>query len=297
MTVNLNRMKFLTQVLVLAGIVHLVNAEGQTEGRAGEVLKAEAAAPQPPLGAQVQAYATGVGGQTEGFVMVQVGEKVPAQPIVVQGRGGVGFGQAWGGGFFLPGYWQLQNEQVRKEIELVPEQEEKLQKIAKQYQEKMRQYQEKVQQIYAPLQNRDLSPEERTKLYKEMAEKAKQSQNDYQEAAKWATEEAKKVLLPQQVKALEKIELRARAGMFLQSPWMLDRMGLSEQQKEKVKKNRAELAKKIHELEVQSFEEILKVLTPEQLEKIKQPWGIMPPPGSAVQPGAQLNPAPAPKKK
>lgn len=290
---KLNQVKFLTQVLVLAGIVHLVNAESQVEGRAGEVIKTEAAQPQPPQTIEVQVFG---GGDAQGGVVFQAGEKVQVQPlvgqpIVVQGGGGMGWGQAWGGGMYLPGYWQLQNEQTRKEIELVPDQEEKLKEISKQYQEKLKGRQEALQKLYAPLQNKDLSQEERTKLYKEMSEKAKESYKEYQDDAKWATEEVKKVLLPHQVQALEKSELRTRATWYLQSPWMLDRMDLTEEQKEKIKKNRAELAKKVHELEAASFEEVLKVLTPEQVEKFKQPQGFMAQPGPRI-PGAKVEPAP-----
>jgi hypothetical protein len=67
----------------------------------------------------------------------------------------------------------------------------------------------------------------------------------------------------------------------LQAPAVLERLGLSDQQKEKVKKNRSDLADKVYRLQKDSFEEVVKILTPEQLEKLKQPWGASQPGGVA----------------
>jgi hypothetical protein len=78
------------------------------------------------------------------------------------------------------------------------------------------------------------------------------------------------------------------APPYLQSPELLDWLGLSAQQKQKVLTNRAELAEKIHQLDVRAFEDVIKILTPEQLEKLKR---------RACAPPGTLMPVWAPQKK
>lgn len=203
--------RFLTRVLVLAGVVQLVSPDLQVEGGAGDELKTETV--QQP---RVQFYAA------------------------------------------LPGYWMLQNAETRKEIELVPEQAEKLEQIAQRYQQQL-------QDLYAPLRNRDISQEERTKLFRELSEKS----NALLETTK---KEIEAVLLPHQIEALKIIELRTRAAAYLRSPAVLERLGLTDEQKEKIRRNREELAEKLNQLQKEYFEEILQILTPEQIEKLKQPF-------------------------
>lgn len=268
-------LKFLTQVLVLAGMVHLVSADAQIEGRAGEILQVEADQPDALGAVEVQASVAANGAAAgPGLIVVQAGEERRVQ--VIQPGLGQGGAAAVGRGnqpqmyqaFSLPGYWSLYEEATRKEIELTDEQEKQLREIAKQYMEKM-------QGLYSPeaWQKKDMTQEERMKLFNEMRTKS-------QELQTWAKAEADKVLLPHQIAAMEKINMRRMAAGVLMSPWALDRLGLSDEQKAKVKANRDELSKKVRKLEVEAFEELLEVLTPEQIEKLKDPAKIW----SQVQP-------------
>ncbi len=163
--------------------------------------------------------------------------------------------------FSAPGYWMLSQERVRKEIEIVPEQEEKIRQIAKDYQEQ-------VQKLYAPLREKKLDPQERMKAYQGLREK-------YQKLQEEAKAQIDKVLLPHQLQALDMIQLRTRAAGLLHSSSMLDRLGLTEEQKEKIRKNRTELREKIHNLNEEAFKEVLEILTPEQIEKLKNPHQIL----------------------
>lgn len=69
----------------------------------------------------------------------------------------------------LPGYYMLQQENVQTEIELVPEQKEKLQEIAKQYYEGMQekigvteQQKKKMQQVRADIQKKMMQLQQET---------------------------------------------------------------------------------------------------------------------------------------
>src|SRR4051812_24532037 len=59
---------------------------------------------------------------------------------------------------YVPGYWQLSQESVQQEIDIVPEQLEKLKKVSKDFLEQQR-------ELYTGLQNPQLTPEERQAAY------------------------------------------------------------------------------------------------------------------------------------
>jgi len=190
-------------------------------------------------------------------VVLLVGPGVPAQSAAAAEPRAQAAGQPAARTYYAtPGYWMLQNPQTRKEIELVPEQAEKLKQIADRYRQQL-------QELYAPLRDPDLSQEERRKLYRELGEKSRK-------LLEKTKQEIEGVLLPHQVEALKMIQLRMRAAALLRSPAVLERLGLTEEQKKKIQRNREELAEKLNELQKEYFEEILEILTPEQVEKLKQ---------------------------
>lgn len=158
----------------------------------------------------------------------------------------------------VPGYYALGQDLVRKEMQLVPEQEEELKKLAKESQQK-------IQDLYVPLRNQQLSNEERTKIFQDLQPKIKEVQSDVER-------QVKKILLPHQIKALEMAQLRTQIGNLLQYSPALDRVGLTGEQKKQILKNRAELAEKLYDLQKEAFEDVMKILTPEQIETLKQPW-------------------------
>lgn len=177
--------------------------------------------------------------------------------------------------YSLPGFWMLGQEQVRKEIDFTAEQEEKLRKVAEKYQGK-------TQELTAAFRDPNLKPEDRQKAMQEY-------QTKWQDLQKDATKDVREVLLPQQIKTLETAELRQRVSGLLQYPQALERLNLNDAQKEQLKKNRDELAAKLHQLNKEAFEDVMKVLSPEQLETLKQPW-------QAWQPGGQQVARPDPTK-
>ena len=204
-----------------------------------------------PLFAQVVA---GQGGAVQGGVVqggavqgnaLQAGAATPAWQQYQQ--------------FNVPGFYGLAQELVRKELDLIPEQEADIKKLAKDLQEKM-------QTMYAPLRNATLTNEERTQLYQDMQKQMKELQTE-------SEQRLRKILLPQQMKTLEMAQVRMQVGNLLQYGPALERVGLSEAQKQRIQKNRAELAQKLHDLQREAFAEIIEVLTPEQLEQLKQPFG------------------------
>jgi Spy/CpxP family protein refolding chaperone len=152
------------------------------------------------------------------------------------------------------GYWELAQEHVQKELELLDEQKQQLKELA---QKSARQR----QQDWTGM--RDLPPEERQKKYAEIREKM-QKQNEE------IRKQVEAILLPHQLKALQMIRLRTRGASALASPRIVEHLGLSEAQKEKIREARDELQKKMRELQRDAFEKTLKVLTPEQLEKLKE---------------------------
>jgi Spy/CpxP family protein refolding chaperone len=159
---------------------------------------------------------------------------------------------------YVPGFWQLSQESVQKEIDIVPDQLDKLKLISKEFLLKQR-------EIYTGLQNADMTPDERTAAYAEMNKKAVELNEKY-------SGRVKDVLLPHQIKALEDIDFRNRAGMMLQWPQYVEKLNLTPEQKAQVKKNRDELAKKIQKANQEALDEVLQTLTPEQIDILKQPW-------------------------
>jgi hypothetical protein len=98
-----------------------------------------------------------------------------------------------------------------------------------------------------------------------------------------AEQRVRKILLPHQIKTLETAQLRMQIGNLLQYGPALERIGLTEQQKQRIQKNRADLAQKLHDLQREAFQEIMEVLTPEQVDMLKQPVNYGQP---AAQPAA-----------
>jgi len=157
----------------------------------------------------------------------------------------------------LPGYYMLRMEHVQKELELVPEQLEKLQALGKQYTEQMRADQ-------AAWGNwRDMTPEERTAKAAEMREKYKQRADELRQ-------EIEKVLLPNQLEALREINFRAVGPSALASPATLRDLEVTDQQKEQLQKIRQEMIEQYQELQKKAFQNSLKVLSPEQQKKLRE---------------------------
>jgi Spy/CpxP family protein refolding chaperone len=191
-----------------------------------------------------------------------------------QGRGGRGGAGGFGGGFGGPGgggaAGLLQNEDVRKELDLVDEQVTKLTAINEKVREEMRaQFQD--------LGNfRDMSDEERQTAFAEMRTKM-------EERTKAVQAEIDEVLLPQQRERLAQINFQSqlrRAGgdsTGLTSDFIVAQLEMTDDQKAQITEAEAkvakELAEKVAKARNEAREQLLALLTPEQREKFKKLMG------------------------
>lgn len=187
-----------------------------------------------------------------------------SSPVLAQrgGPGGFGFGGPGGGGAI----GLLENEDVRKELEIVDEQVDKLTELRDKLREEMR----------SQFQGfRDLSEDERRTRFEEMRGKM-------EERAKEMQKEVDEILLPQQRERLAQISLQQRlqrAGTVdgLTSGELAEELGITEEQKkamqEAAQAAEKELQEKIAKARAEARDKILDTLTSEQKEKIKKMLG------------------------
>ncbi len=157
----------------------------------------------------------------------------------------------------LPGFWQLRQEHVRKDLELVPEQIEKLEKLGKEFAEEQR-------KDYASYRDwGNLSQEERQAKYKELQERRRERNKEY-------VEKVEKVLLPHQLEALSEINLRTVGYHMLYQPRIIEAVGITKEQQAKIKQIREEWMEKQKEMHKEMMEKQLSVLSKEQVQKLKE---------------------------
>lgn len=183
-------------------------------------------------------------------------------------RGGGGPG-GFGGGFGGPGggggiIGLLQNEDVRKEIDFLPEQQEKVEALQRAQREEMR---NQFQGF------RDLSEDERRERFQNL-------RTEMEERNKKLDADLKEILLPQQYTRLNQIALQQRiqrAGTV--NALTSEELGLNvtDEQKAKLeelsKEAEKELQDKIAKARAEAVEKILGGLTPEQRSKAKEKLG------------------------
>ncbi len=181
------------------------------------------------------------------------------------GFGGGGFGGGGGGATAL-----LQDENVRKELDLVDEQISKLRDVAEKMQEDMR----------AQFQGfdfgslRDLSEEERNARFAEMRKKG-------EEVAASAQKEVDAVLLPHQRERLKQLmvqsTMRFGADRALTSGTLAEELGITEEHKEALAKKQEEvqaaMQEKLAKIRQEAQDDLLSVLTPTQQAKLKSMIG------------------------
>ena len=184
------------------------------------------------------------------------GSQLLAQARVVQGGNYQG---GWQSSYTMG--W-LRNEQMRKELEIVDYQVEKIEKL----QTKL---QEDVRELYADI--RELPRQEQAEKYREAQEKVRELYAD-------AEKELGDILLPQQVERLEQVmtQMRMRGGMSygLQGDLAKTLEITEEQQKqlrEKAAAKNQELYKKYAELRREMQQELLEeVLTEKQQKQLDE---------------------------
>lgn len=176
----------------------------------------------------------------------------------------------------LPGYAALSRKDVRDDLGLTADQTKKLVQISQNYLEELRQ-----QNPFRDLGK--LPAEERTKKLEEITAEHRKRQEGVRK-------QVEAVLTPEQVQKLELVELRQQVPQLLFYGPGADRLGLSDEQKEKLRKNREELQKTVTDLQRQmqkahdqAGQAAVDLLTPEQVKKLKEMrkdaslgWGFVP---------------------
>ena len=199
-----------------------------------------------------------------GFVALIVvfcsADVVLAQPG--RGRGG------WGGTSALQ---LLSSEKVQKELEMVDDQMEIVEQLQQEQRESMRDMFSGMRERF-----RDMGEDERRSAMEEIREKMTESNNEYQDRV---YEE----LLPHQVDRLKQLMQQAssrRSGGITGgqvSEGLVEELGITEEQIEKMKKKadevKGKLEKKIAQLRSQAEDEILSVLDTAQREKYRKLMG------------------------
>lgn len=193
-------------------------------------------------------------------------KRVVGQPLVVQAQGAPQVYRLGQGGVqqigrsgipSVPGYYQLGMPNVQKELELVPEQIEKLKELGKKYYEEAR----ADQNVWKDWQK--MTPDERKAKSAEVREK-------YKKRAEAMKAEVEKILLPHQLDKLKQIDFRRRAPYALQSPSTLKKLGINDQQQEKLKQIREKLVEEYQQMQKKALDDALKVLTPEQKKQLEE---------------------------
>jgi len=204
------------------------------------------------------------------IAVVSISSIANAQP----GRGGQGGRGGFGGGFGggqTNGLDLINDENVRKELDLVDDQVTKLRDIQGKVGEEMRAAFEGFD--FQGL--RDLSEEERTAKFAPIREKMEKVNADIQK-------EIDQVLLPQQRQRLKEIVVQSqirRQGTSgaLTTGALATELNITEEQKQKLAemqtKVEEELRKEIEQLRLESRDKILSVLTAEQRAKLNALMG------------------------
>jgi len=154
----------------------------------------------------------------------------------------------------LPGFAELRMENVQKELQLTDQQKEKLIAIGQKYYDETR-------RDWAALAG--MSAEERKGKYAEIRQK---NLKRMQEVRKQVEE----LLSPDQLERLKQINLRTRGTAALLNPKILDELGITEAQRNKLRQLREQLQERIRQLQQETLEKTLEVLSPEQRKKLEE---------------------------
>lgn len=213
-----------------------------------------------------------------GNLSAQAPEGQPRRPGGPGGPGGFGFfGGGPGGGAGAMGGMLLGNEKVQKELELLPDQIEKLTKLRDGQQEKMR-------EMFSGF--RDLSEEERRKKFEGMREKL-------EEAGKENQNKMNEILLPHQQDRLKQIGLQLRGFGAIDDPEVAADLKISDDQKDQIRTvrekqrekmtamfrdggqggDREAMREKFQQLRTENEKEVLEVLTEKQRDQFEKMKG------------------------
>lgn len=174
----------------------------------------------------------------------------------------------WSGNALSQAIYWLANDQMVDELDILPDQKEKLTKLRNNMQSKMT-------EAYQAINFKDIKPQERTNKYYEVMNKI----------ADEIAKEVEKILLPHQIKRLKQIMTQTRlqqlgygGGTAVLGDDLAKELGITDEQREELKKKeeevRKDLQKKTQEfykkLQEESREKILSVLTTAQRKKLDE---------------------------
>lgn len=189
-----------------------------------------------------------------------------SQPLVVRGAGqsyGYSYSSPWSGSMRY-----LYMESVKKDLELVDEQTQKINQIRTDLQKE-------TSEMYKKMSG--LSREERMEAYRKA----------YKDLADKVEEQIKEVLLPEQMARLKQISLQMKLrsyyglGQTLSSGDLVEALDISERQKRELLEVQQEVQKEVREktrelyakMQAEAQEKILKVLSKKQREKLEKMQG------------------------
>ncbi len=150
------------------------------------------------------------------------------------GPGGPGGGRPGGGGFGGGGdpiIGLLMSEEVREEIELMPDQEEALTKLRE----------SASSGFDRSVDIRSMSEEDRAKFFAEAQEKRKKMETEMRE-------KLEEVLLPEQLERLEQISIQVRGAGALADPELAAKLKVTEDQKTKMEEVRTKSGERMREV-------------------------------------------------
>ena len=162
----------------------------------------------------------------------------------------------------------LRNDSIMDEIELVDDQREEIEALEDEMREEMR---ERMMEL------RDMDGADRREMFTQLREEMEERQTELQT-------EVEKVLLPGQLKRLQELDVQQNARRngkgamgVLASEDILDEIGVSDKQKERLKEKAEELKKKLQErikkMTAEAEKELLSILSPKQREKLEDKMG------------------------
>ncbi len=213
------------------------------------------------------------------------------------GMGGFGMFGGAGGGVYNNSLNWLEDESLLTELDIIDDQREKLQQLRDEVQQRRQDFGKTV---------RELPAEKRVDFIREFSNLLSANTD----------EKVNEILLPHQRKRFDQLRLQTQmrnsgAGA-LENEKLIEQLGITDEQREELKKKRAEveekLRQKLDQLRKEAQDEIFSVLTPAQRDTLKELVGRefefkstlrqmpMPGPASASKTGPAPKTSPAPKK-
>jgi Spy/CpxP family protein refolding chaperone len=195
-----------------------------------------------------------------------VGLAVLVTPALIYAQGG-GFRGGFGGGGGVLGL--LYRDDVRQDLQLVDEQQEKVEALADEIRTEL---QNEMREMFRGMQ--DLSDEERQQQFEKIRERMEDVNAD-------AEKRLKKVLLPHQFDRLKQIDVQMRVqqqgSSALTSGELAETLDLTDAQRERLEERAAEvereLQEKIGQLRLEARNKLLDVLTAAQRAKLESLMG------------------------